>query len=69
MVGNVGKLEELFKLNQGKKWVFIAPGGNQGDSMIYQGAYKLADKCGIHYRKINLGRRELRRLNAANMCI
>ena len=57
MAGNIGKLEELFKLNQDKKWAFISPGGNQGDSMIYQGAYKLADKCGIHYRKINLGRK------------
>lgn len=54
---NAGKLEELFRLNRDKKWVFIVPGGNQGDSMIYQGAYKLADKVGMHYRKINMGRK------------
>jgi len=57
MVTNVGALEQVFKLNKEKDWVFIAPGGNQGDSMIYQGAYKLADKVGLNYRKQRMGRK------------
>lgn len=57
MAKNVGQLEQIFKLNKEKQWVFIAPGGNQGDSMIYQGAYKLADRVGLKYRKLTLGRK------------
>lgn len=57
MAENAGQLEQLFKLNKERKWVFIAPGGNQGDTMIYQGAFKLADRLKLDYRKLTLGRK------------
>lgn len=50
-------LRQLFEENKRFKWVFITPGGNQGDSMIYQGAYKLADSVGLEYRKVPMGRK------------
>jgi len=49
-------IEQLFKNGVDKKWVFISPGGNQGDSMIYVGAYKIADKTRLDYTKVKLGR-------------
>jgi len=45
-------LLDLFKAYKDQHWVFIAPGGNQGDQMIYLGADKLADQAGIHHKSI-----------------
>lgn len=58
MVGDAGMtIEQLFKENANRKWVLVAPGGNQGDSMIYAGARKLADKARLNYTEIKLGRK------------
>ncbi len=56
MVKDAGSLEKIFRLNKDDGWVFISPGGNQGDHMIYQGAFKLADRVGLKYRKLTMGR-------------
>lgn len=40
-------LLEIFKEHRDQNWVFIAPGGNQGDWMIYLGADKLANRAGL----------------------
>uniref|UniRef100_A0A6M3M021 Putative polysaccharide pyruvyl transferase family protein n=1 Tax=viral metagenome TaxID=1070528 RepID=A0A6M3M021_9ZZZZ len=45
-------LRELFEEIRGGKAVFIAPGGNQGDWMIYLGADKLADQAGLKRRAV-----------------
>lgn len=45
-------LLEIFEKHRDRKFMFIAPGGNQGDQMIYLGAYKLAARAGILYRSI-----------------
>ncbi len=45
-------LREIFESHKDSEWVFVAPGGNKGDTMIYQGAFKLADEVGLKYRQI-----------------
>jgi len=45
-------LLELFKEHKNRHWVFMAPGGNQGDQMIYLGADKLADQAGIQHTSV-----------------
>lgn len=47
-------LRRLFKENKDNRWVFIKPGGNQGDRMIYLGAEKLADSVGLEYRTVGM---------------
>lgn len=44
-----GKLEQTFKRYQDYPFLMVEPSGNQGDGMIYQGAYKLADRVGLKY--------------------
>jgi len=44
-------LREAFEELSGGEFIFIAPGGNQGDLLIYQGAFKLADELGIPYKQ------------------
>ncbi len=44
------KLFDLFVRFKDKKFVFVEPGGNHGDSLIYKGALNLADKAGIKYQ-------------------
>jgi len=41
------ELFRIFKKYQSKQFVFVEPGGNWGDYLIYMGAYKLAKLCGI----------------------
>jgi len=48
--------EALGRLKK-QKFVFVAPGGNQGDFMIYAGANKLADEIGLRYRSILCSRK------------
>lgn len=43
-------LRETFEKLKTRKFVFVAPGGNQGDYMIYAGACKLADEIRLKYR-------------------
>jgi len=45
-------LREVFEKLKTRKFMFVAPGGNQGDYMIYAGAYKLADELGLKYQSI-----------------
>lgn len=45
-------LREAFEEFSNRKFIFVAPGGNKGDFMIYQGAFKLADELGLHYKHI-----------------
>ncbi len=43
-------LRELLLGYPEKKWLFIEPGGNFGDYLIYKGAYRLADQLGCEYQ-------------------
>ena len=49
-------IKSLFKRYEDRKWLLVAPGGNQGDQMIYTGARKLADQAELDYKEITLGR-------------
>lgn len=49
-------LREVFERYRDSEWVFAAPGGNQGDELIYLGSYKLADEVGLKYEKVTYGR-------------
>ncbi len=48
-----GALEKLYRANQQRPWVFVEPGGNFGDLLIYQGAYELANRCRLDYQVID----------------
>lgn len=45
-------IREIFEQHQDKEWVFVAPGGNVGDHMIYLGAFKIATETGLNYRRV-----------------
>ncbi len=45
-------LLKTFEEYSDRPWMFIAPGGNQGDQMIYLGSYKLAARAGLKYRSV-----------------
>lgn len=49
-------IKQLFENNADEKWTFIAPGGNEGDYMIYAGARKLADQARLNYTEMILKR-------------
>ena len=49
-------MKETFEEHADREWVFVAPGGNQGDQMIYLGAYKLAAQARLKYRAISYGK-------------
>lgn len=49
-------LKEIFEKYSSRKWIFVAPGGNQGDKMIYLGAFKIADQVRLKYRKVTYKR-------------
>jgi hypothetical protein len=40
-------LAQLFEANRDRRWVFVRPGGNWGDHLIYAGAEQLARRCGL----------------------
>jgi hypothetical protein len=42
-------LEQLFQANRDRPWIFIRPGGNWGDHLIYAGAEHLARRCGVEW--------------------
>ncbi len=50
---NSRKLYELFKSFGCEKFLFVEPGGNCGDYLIYKGAKKLADFAGISYKSVS----------------
>jgi exopolysaccharide biosynthesis predicted pyruvyltransferase EpsI len=45
-------LREVFEEFSNRKFIFVATGGNQGDLLIYQGAFKLADELGLNYKPV-----------------
>ena len=47
------KLFNLFKRFKDHKFVFVEPGGNYGDYLIYKGAYKLANFLKIQFHSVN----------------
>lgn len=46
-------LFELFKQYERRQFVFVRPGGNFGDLLIYQGAEKLAHQAGIEFKTVS----------------
>ena len=66
MTENRGELEKLFLGNRHRRWIFIRQGGNQGDEMIYQGAYKLAKRAALDYRELEMPRRSQRKFHTKN---
>jgi len=47
------RILELFHEFRDQPFVFVEPGGNAGDSLIYRGAEKLARAAGISYTALN----------------
>ncbi|MDE2027101.1 MAG: polysaccharide pyruvyl transferase family protein [Candidatus Omnitrophica bacterium] len=46
------KLFNLFESLNGRHFLFVEPGGNFGDSLIYKGAYKLAGLADLKYERM-----------------
>lgn len=46
------ELERLFADHAGRPFVFVRPGGNAGDQLIYQGAEKLAQMAGLSFTTV-----------------
>ena len=57
------KLQKTFKKYADRDFAFIIPGGNQGDHLIWAGARKLANRCGLTYRDIPMKRGHKPRIN------
>lgn len=51
------ELKKIFNEYKEQLWYFVEPGGNQGDQIIYAGAYKLADEVGLKYKKLHQGKK------------
>jgi exopolysaccharide biosynthesis predicted pyruvyltransferase EpsI len=49
------KLKDVFNENRGRRFIFVRPGGNFGDQLIYAGAEKLANDLKLQYRTCFLG--------------
>ncbi len=47
------KLFELFNLYKRSRFLFVEPGGNCGDYLIYKGAQKLAGIAGLSYETVS----------------
>ena len=45
-------LREVFEDFSNREFIFVASGGNQGDLLIYNGAFKLADELGLNYKRV-----------------
>ena len=54
-MGKVTTLRDIFEVYDKYKFLMVEPGGNQGDSMIYAGAYKLADDVGLDFEQVCCG--------------
>ena len=48
-------LKDIFEAYENRKFLMVEPGGNQGDSMIYAGARKLADEVGLNFESVYCG--------------
>jgi hypothetical protein len=46
------ELFNLFLKYKARNFIFLEPGGNFGDLIIYKGAYKLADEANIVYETV-----------------
>lgn len=44
------RLQEVFDRYSARPFVFVVPGGNYGDHLIWRGAEKLARACGLRFR-------------------
>lgn len=47
-------LSRVFREHAGRSWVFITPGGNWGDILIYRGAEHLAKRLGLKTRTLSV---------------
>lgn len=45
----VSALEEIFARHRDRRWIFVRPGGNWGDHLIYLGAASLARRVGVEW--------------------
>lgn len=50
-----GALAQLLRKHSDREWLFVSPGGNWGDQLIYEGAYQLARRLGLNWRAIDPG--------------
>jgi len=48
------KLENIFSRYLDKEFIFVKPGGNFGDDLIYFGAESLANSIGLNYRTYSI---------------
>ena len=48
-------LRDVFEQFRDRRFIFVEPGGNHGDYLIYAGAEKLANEVGIEYRSFFFG--------------
>jgi len=48
-------LRDVFEHFRDRRFIFVEPGGNHGDYLIYAGAKKLANEVGIGYRSFSFG--------------
>jgi exopolysaccharide biosynthesis predicted pyruvyltransferase EpsI len=48
-VDRPGTLEDVFRQHCDRPWIFVRPGGNWGDHLIYAGAELLARKCNLRW--------------------
>lgn len=42
-------LRQVFERHRDRPWLFVRPGGNWGDYLIYAGAEKMANETGLHW--------------------
>lgn len=47
--GRPSTLEAVFRQHCDRPWIFVRPGGNWGDHLIYAGAEHLARHCGLRW--------------------
>lgn len=52
--GSRNRLLDLFIVNRHRRFLFVRPGGNCGDYLIYRGAETLADHVGLTWINIDL---------------
>ena len=50
-------LRDVFEKFKDRRFIFVEPGGNHGDYLIYAGAKKLANEVGMEYRSFSFGSR------------
>lgn len=48
-------LRDVFEQFRDRRFIFVEPGGNHGDYLIYAGAKKLANEVGVEYRSFFFG--------------